>query len=242
MYENKIDSDKLNKAVNQYVLRCVGENLKFPVKNYFYSMSTPEQQVLMDWIGDLDNLGLKAIFHTADKKEVVVQNKADFEKYNSLNLDLFFSRLEIDPALSAHWLYDFYCEDLGVTKKFESKKLKNLFIKVYQEVDLIGKRHFLKVAVEKNFFVVLGLCFALLSVLLASIQFLCFIFIVCVVMSAFLQLVLAKRIYDEQIAILLLQKLKDVGLDEDIQSIVISNFILVNDVNKILKNDNKRLI
>lgn len=235
MYENKINSETLDKAIDQYLHKCFCKISAFPTNKFYSLMSEGEKNTLDNWLESLKELGLRINFVSSQKCLIVIEDQKDFQEIISLGIDLYFYCLEVNPAISASWLYEFYCKDQAIHSEFDLDKLHSSFVDSYREVDRIGKTHFLKIAVEKNAFVVAGLILAFLALLLISIPALCFLMVVGVVMSFFMHFVLAKRIYDEEMVSVILEKLKGAGEDESIRSVVISNTILVKKINSVIQ-------
>lgn len=234
MYENKINPDTLHKAVDQYLVKCVGNFSAFPLNKFYKSMSDSEKNTLNTWLLNLNELGLRANFVSSNKTIVVVESIDDFKEYESMGTDLYFYCFDVNPALSASWLYEMYCVEMGITSEFDADKLNAQFHAAYREVDRVSKTHFLKVALEKNAFVIVGLIFMVLSLLFSNVSAVCFILFVGVIMSFFMHFILARRIFDEEMVGLVLRKLQGIGEDEIIRSVIISNTILMKRVNGIV--------
>lgn len=232
MYENKIDSDITTKAIDELLSSYLGINLKFPSRMFISQMTNLEKENLYQWANQLEKFCLHGVVLSENDQRVIhFHNSQDLQSLEEADSDFMFLQLQADPALTALWLYEFYCRENHIIQQFDSVKLKALLRKAYKSSDVVAKTHFLKIAIEKNFFVVCSLI-CLVFLLVSELALVCFVFGVCAFMGLFMHFFLAQRILEEEMVNICLDTLGGVGEDDIIKSVIISNSILKKQINQ----------
>ena len=239
MYDKKIESDIIDKAVNQFLRDCVGRVESYPCFLPYSEMSEVDKENLSSCIISLSDSNLSMVLYSPSSKFTEIQDQSQLDQYMKRGDDFSFVGLKVNAAASAVWLYDFITKMNDRLPNYDLQKLREKLAVAHIESAKFIKIHPIKMGLDKNLFLVAALVCLVLSVLLINLAALSFIFMCLSVMLLLLQIFLGRRILDEEMVKFQIESLGGIGEDEQIRAVLVSNVILTKRLNVLIGNTEK---